>query len=114
MRGVHRVRLPNDLWAEIKEKGLQESDTGNALLIKAIHLAYMEIARKMEGLGLNKSDRKQRMRLFRHDQVAFNGHPFQDTIESLDKATDQASDEYKTYVLTKHIRMALNKGEEGK
>lgn len=113
MRGVLRVRLPNDLWTEIDEKKLRESDTGNAVLVDAIRLARKEIARKVEALGLNRSDRKQALRFFRYDTIVVNGHPAQDTIENLQPATEQASDEYKTSVYVKHIRLALNR-EEGK
>lgn len=113
MRGVLRVRLPNELWAEINRKKLRESDTGNAILVSAIHSARMEIARKVEALGLNRSNRKQRLKFFRYDVVVVNGHPSQDSIENLDGATGQASDEYKTSVYVKHIRLALNR-EEGK
>ena len=112
MRGVLRTRLPNELWSEIDEKRLRESETGNAILVDAVHLAFMEITRKMEALGLNRSDRKQALRFFRYDTIVVNGHPAQDSIENLQRATDQASNEYKTSVLTKHIRKALNREEK--
>lgn len=73
----------------------------------------MEIVRKIQALGLNRSDRKQGRRFFRHDLILLNGHPSQETIENLHKATSQASEEYKTHVYTKYIRIALNR-EEGK
>ena len=110
MKGALKVRLPNELWDKIDK--IRDSGVLNNILVEAIHMADMEIARKVEALGLNRSDRKQRLRFFRNDIVLLNGHPQSDSIEAIHKATESATDEYKTAVYVKYVTKALNREEE--